>query len=65
MPDMNGRQLYQEITRTSPHLKVLYISGYTDNVIVHHGILEEGIHFLQKPFNVRDLTQKVRQALLS
>ena len=63
MPGMNGRQLYEAIRLIHPQIPVLYMSGYTDNVIVHHGILDEGIHFLQKPFNVRQLTQKVRQAL--
>ncbi|MGD8791504.1 MAG: ATP-binding protein [Anaerolineae bacterium] len=63
MPQMNGQELYQKMTRVEPEIKVLYMSGYTDSVIVHHGMLEEGIHFLQKPFTVRDLVQKVRVAL--
>jgi DNA-binding NtrC family response regulator len=63
MPQMNGQELYQKMLGVEPEIKVLYMSGYTDSVIVHHGMLEEGIHFLQKPFTVRDLVQKVRMAL--
>jgi signal transduction histidine kinase/CheY-like chemotaxis protein len=63
LPQMNGRELYQEVMLIEPGIKVLYMSGYTDNVIVHRGILEEGVHLLQKPFTIRDLVQKVRMAL--
>ena len=63
MPEMNGQELYQNIATLFPAIKVLYISGYTDNVVVHHGILEAGINFLQKPFTIDNLTQKVRQVL--
>jgi len=63
MPEMNGRELYDNVVAIYPTIKVLYMSGYTDNVIVHHGILEEGIDFLQKPFSVQSLTKKVRQVL--
>lgn len=63
MPEMDGRELYQNVVATQPAIKVLYMSGYTDDVIVHHGILEEGINFLQKPFTVHGLMQKVRQVL--
>ncbi|MCB0195785.1 MAG: PAS domain S-box protein [Anaerolineae bacterium] len=63
MPEMNGRDLYQKMAALDPDIKVLYMSGYTDNVIVHHGILKKGINFLQKPFTVQSLTQKVRQVL--
>jgi two-component system cell cycle sensor histidine kinase/response regulator CckA len=44
---------------------VLYMSGYTDNVIAHHGVMEAGIHFIQKPFSVRALVAKVQEALKS
>jgi len=63
MPEMNGRELYQKVAAIHPTTKVLYMSGYTDNVIVHRGILDEGINFLQKPFSVHRLAQKVRQVL--
>ena len=63
MPEMDGRELYQNVVATHPAMKVMYMSGYTDDVIVHHGILEEGINFLQKPFTVHGLIQKVRQVL--
>ncbi|MFH2129595.1 MAG: PAS domain S-box protein [bacterium] len=63
MPDMNGREFHEKLAARRPDTKVLYMSGYTDNVIAHHGVLEEGIHFLQKPFTVHDLTHKVRRVL--
>jgi len=63
MPEMNGRQLYEQIMGKTGPLKVLYMSGYTDNVIVHHGILGKGVDFLQKPFSINRLLQKVRAVL--
>ncbi len=63
MPHMNGRELYQKMAAIRPGLKVLFMSGYTDNVIAHHGILDEEVNFLQKPFTVQSLTRKVRQVL--
>jgi len=63
MPGMNGRELYDEIRRGHPHIKVIYMSGYTADVIAHHGILEPGIEFLQKPFTVQSLAARVRQVL--
>jgi PAS domain S-box-containing protein len=63
MPDRNGRELYESLAANQATLKVLYMSGYTDNAIVHHGVLEEGIPFLQKPFERDSLAAKVRQVL--
>lgn len=65
MPHMNGRELHQKMLALRPHLKTLYMSGYTENVIVHHGILNDNIDFLPKPFTITDLTQKVRSVLMS
>ena len=63
MPEMNGRELYQIIAATYPNIKVLYMSGYADNVIAHHGILDEGTNILRKPFSINNLTQRVKQVL--
>jgi CheY-like chemotaxis protein len=63
MPDMNGRALYERLAAQQPGLKVLYMSGYTDNVIAHHGVLDAGLSFIQKPFNIHSLARKVREVL--
>ncbi|NMB77147.1 MAG: response regulator [Myxococcales bacterium] len=63
LPDGNGKVLYQELSQKAPSLRVLYISGYTDNVIAHHGILEKGIAFLQKPFTAGELARALRRVL--
>jgi CheY-like chemotaxis protein len=63
MPEMNGRDLYQRLLALRPALRVLYMSGYTDEVIAQHGVLEEGVQFLQKPFPVQALLDKVRGIL--
>jgi two-component system cell cycle sensor histidine kinase/response regulator CckA len=65
MPDMNGRILFQKVTERFPSLKVLFMSGYTDNIIVQHGVLDEGIQFIQKPFSIQALAAKVRDVLIS
>ncbi len=63
MPEMNGRDLVCAIRELFPNLKCVFMSGYTANVIAHHGVLEEGINFLQKPFSQQELATKVREAL--
>jgi len=63
MPGMNGRELAQRISEIRPNVKVLYMSGYTENVVGQDGTLEAGVRLLQKPFNLRDLKTKVREVL--
>jgi PAS domain S-box-containing protein len=63
MPGMNGRVLAQKLSAPRPGLRVVYMSGYTDDAIAHHGVLEAGAHFLAKPFVPEALTQKVREVL--
>lgn len=63
MPHMNGRDLYQKVTANRAGLKVLYMSGYTDDIIAHHHVLDQDVAFLQKPFTVYSLLQKVRAVL--
>jgi two-component system, cell cycle sensor histidine kinase and response regulator CckA len=63
MPSMSGRELVRKLTAKYPHLRVLYMSGYTDNVIASGGVLEPGLAFLQKPFTPAALAQKVREVL--
>jgi two-component system cell cycle sensor histidine kinase/response regulator CckA len=63
MPRMGGRALAQELSKRRPALKVLYMSGYTDSAIVHHGVLDAGTRFLGKPFTEAELTRKVRKVL--
>jgi len=63
MPEMTGRDLAGRLLSVYPDLKVLYMSGYTADVIAHRGILETGIRFIQKPFNKDELARKIREAL--
>ena len=63
MPEMSGRDLQKRLSDLRPGIKCLFMSGYTANVIAHRGILDEGVHFLQKPFFMNDLAAKVRKAM--
>ncbi|MCG6533249.1 MAG: PocR ligand-binding domain-containing protein [Syntrophales bacterium LBB04] len=63
MPEMNGRDLARNLLAICPHLKCLFMSGYTADVIAHHGVLDEGVYFIQKPFSIKELAAKVREAL--
>jgi CheY-like chemotaxis protein len=63
MPGMNGRQVADAMLAARPGLRVLYMSGYTDDVIAHRGVLDQGTLFLSKPFSAQALLRRVRQAL--
>ena len=63
MPEMGGRELSEQIKSDRPDIKVLFTSGYTDDAILRHGIIDEGTNFLQKPFTPNVLAQKVREVL--
>jgi two-component system cell cycle sensor histidine kinase/response regulator CckA len=63
MPDLSGRDLAERLTEVRPDVKVIFMSGYTDDAVVRHGILQEGIAYLQKPFTPRSLSAKVRSVL--
>jgi len=63
MPRMNGRELAQRLMRLQPGLRVLFMSGYTDDVVLNNGVLEKGTHFIQKPVMGDSLTRKVREVL--
>jgi two-component system, cell cycle sensor histidine kinase and response regulator CckA len=63
MPGMNGRQLAEQVKQISPSTRILYVSGYTSNAIVHYGVLDPGLRFLPKPFSLAALVAKVREVL--
>src|SRR5256885_4023930 len=63
MPDVSGRQLADQLLELRPDMKVLFMSGYTDDAIVRHGVLKEGIAYLQKPFTPDTMARKVRAVL--
>ena len=65
MPEMNGRDLASRMAMNRPGLKVLYMSGYTANVIAHKGVIDEGVQFIQKPFSMQELAVKVREVIES
>ncbi|HEY8186143.1 MAG TPA: response regulator, partial [Pyrinomonadaceae bacterium] len=63
MPLMSGRDLAKRLRPLRPDMKVLYMSGYTDDAIVHHGVLEKGMAFIGKPFSIDALSRKLREVL--
>jgi len=63
MPKMSGRELAQILESRRPEMKTIFMSGYTDDAIVRHGVQEEGVVFLQKPFSLSTLARKIREVL--
>jgi CheY-like chemotaxis protein len=63
MPGLDGRGLAEQLRALRPEVKVLYLSGYTDDAVVRHGVSREAVPFLQKPFSLATLAQKVREVL--
>jgi response regulator RpfG family c-di-GMP phosphodiesterase len=64
MPEMNGRTLAMKLKLLYPNIRCLFTSGYTANVIAHHGVLDDDVHFIQKPYSVNELKKKIRETLL-
>ncbi len=63
MPQMNGKELFEILSASNPGLKGLYMSGYTSDIIARHGVLDERVHFIQKPFYTGNPEQEVRDVL--
>ncbi|MGA8141354.1 MAG: response regulator [Desulfobaccales bacterium] len=63
LPKMGGRELAERLARSHPEMEVIFMSGYTENGIVHDGVLDTGINFIHKPFTVKELIGKVREVL--
>jgi YesN/AraC family two-component response regulator len=61
MPGMSGRALAEQIAERRPGIKILYVSGYPDQTIARHGVLESNMHFLQKPFSAESLKRKLEE----
>lgn len=62
MPEMNGKDQSEVLLAKQPEMQILFMSGYTANVIAHHGVLDEGVNFIQKPFSKKDFAAKVMPA---
>ena len=63
MPEMTGREMANRLKKLRPEIKHLFMSGYTADIIARQGILDEKVHFIQKPFSLRDLAVKIREIL--
>jgi len=63
MPHLSGPELATKLGKQRPEMKVLFISGYTDDTVFRHGVLEGGVAFLQKPFNLKALAEKIREVI--
>ncbi|MFP4054158.1 MAG: PAS domain S-box protein [Phycisphaerae bacterium] len=63
MPEMNGRNLYHQVAGICPHIRCVFTSGYPANAIADHGVLEDGVQFIEKPYSLRQLSQRLREAL--
>jgi CheY-like chemotaxis protein len=63
MPQLSGNQLIERLRQVRQDFKVVYMSGYTDEAIVHHRVLEKGVTLIRKPFSIEELARKVREAL--
>lgn len=61
MPEMNGRELAKKLADIRPNLKSIFMSGYTANVIAHHGVLDQDVYFIQKPFSIQELSKRIRE----
>lgn len=61
MPEINGRKLADAALRHQPNLKILFMTGFTKNAVVHNGVVDQGVHFLAKPFSIEELSHKLRQ----
>jgi len=63
MPKISGKEVAKRLQPLYPHMKVIYMSGYTGNAIAHHGVLAPGLNFIEKPFSPEALARKAREVL--
>jgi len=63
MPDMNGQEVARQVALLRPESRIVFMSGYTDDVIAHRGVLDAGVEYLQKPFTPESLARKIREIL--